>query len=234
MKKVPFILLAIYCLVFINESYAQKRERIKVDKFSGVSLRTSGNVYIRYGKETSVEIEASEDVRERLDVYTQKDNLIIEFKQNMRNWNMRGNDPLNVYITMSDLSRLNISSSGFIRTENKFKTDNLELKISGSGKMEIAADAGEINAIISGSGNIRMKGSCDVLNPKISGSGKIDAEELEATSTFITISGSGNCTVNVIHSLDAKVSGSGNIYYTGNPNNVNSSISGSGRIKKLN
>jgi len=233
MKKVPFILMAIICLLFINETSAQKSKIFKVDKFSGVALRTSGHVYIKYGKENKVEVESSEDVLERLDIYVEKGTLVIQFKNSSRNWNMRGDDPLTINLTMSELNKLNISSSGFIRTENKFKTDNLDLKISGSGKMEIAADASEITANISGSGNIRLKGSCDSFNPKISGSGKIDAEEMESKSTTITISGSGNCTVNVSQSLEARVSGSGNIYYTGNPNNVNSNISGSGRIKKL-
>ncbi len=234
MKKTSFILMAFFCLIFISSSNAQKRESVNVDNFSGVVLRTGGNVYIKQGKESRVEIETSDEIREMLDVFVEKGSLVIEFQRNTRNWNMRGNNPLNIYITMNELNKLSISSSGHIRTENKFKTDNLDLKISGSGTIEVAADANNINADISGSGTIRMKGSSNTLNPKISGSGRIEGEELIAKSSNIKISGSGNCSVNVSESLDANISGSGNVYYSGSPNNVNSSVAGSGKIRKVN
>lgn len=233
MKKAGIILLLFCFVLSIGIAEAQKREKITTEKFTGISLRTSGNVYIRYGKETSVEIEANENTRENIDIYVNKGNLVIELRRGIT-WSWRNQDRLDVYVTMSELNYLAISSSGNIRTENKFKTDKLDLKISGSGTIEAAADAKIINADISGSGNIRMKGSADELYPKISGSGKIDGEDLVTKTVSIKISGSGNCTVNVSESLDASVSGSGNIYYTGNPNNVNTHMAGSGRVKKLN
>ncbi|HMQ00767.1 MAG TPA: head GIN domain-containing protein [Cyclobacteriaceae bacterium] len=233
MKKASVILLLIAGILSFTSAQAQKGVKIKTDKFTGVSLRTSGNVYIKHGKESSVEIETSNELMEMLDVYVQKDVLMIEFKRNSRTWNWRNPDKLDVYITMPEITMLNISSSGNIRTENKFKSDELNLKISGSGTIEAAADANVINADISGSGNIRMKGSAKVLYPSISGSGKIDAEELITETVSIKISGSGNCTVNVKDDLNARVSGSGNIYYKGEPKHVNTSISGSGKVKKL-
>jgi hypothetical protein len=47
------------------------------------------------------------------------------------------------------------------------------------------------------------------------------------------MSGSGNAELTVNKELSATISGSGNIRYGGSGNLVNSSTSGSGRIKKI-
>jgi hypothetical protein len=56
---------------------------------------------------------------------------------------------------------------------------------------------------------------------------------MEAETYKISISGSGSCRINVTKEIDASVSGSGNITYSGNPDRINHQSSGSGRIKKI-
>jgi hypothetical protein len=51
-----------------------------------------------------------------------------------------------------------------------------------------------------------------------------------ARDATASIDGSGSIVLNATHSLDASISGSGSILYTGNPAQVTKSVSGSGTI----
>jgi len=84
-------------------------------------------------------------------------------------------------------------------------------------------------AVISGSGGIALKGKAQNFEGFISGSGHIDAFGLVSTEAQVTISGSGNCEVNVADFLQVTSTGSGNVYYSGSPR-INSRINGSGDV----
>ncbi|MGC9354256.1 MAG: GIN domain-containing protein, partial [Mariniphaga sp.] len=91
-----------------------------------------------------------------------------------------------------------------------------------------------VKAAVSGSGDILIGsgGTADELNVAVSGSGNVKAENFEVRNAEVKISGSGSCMVNAIELLRARVAGSGNVLYKSNPQ-IDSSVAGSGRIKKL-
>ena len=106
--------------------------------------------------------------------------------------------------------------------------------LSGSGNVEVVALKSDIfECSISGSGNIEVEGEVQEVDFKISGSGEIQAEDLEADDAYVKISGSGDVRLQARESLEARVSGSGSIYYSGNPNSLSTNVSGSGHIKKI-
>lgn len=125
-----------------------------------------------------------------------------------------------------------VSGSGDLNLKGKMK--GLDSNISGSGKINFdGAILGYATVGISGSGRFNASGSADEIKTNISGSGRINAERLIVNRCNVRISGSGDVTINVKQTLDANVSGSGTVTYTGNPSSVNSHASGSGRIRKM-
>jgi Putative auto-transporter adhesin, head GIN domain len=92
--------------------------------------------------------------------------------------------------------------------------------IHGSKNIEVSgfANGNTFDAKIHGSGSIRVSSSSyqsAVLD--VHGSGSIDAEGLQTKQAESNIHGSGNSSVSVSEKLAAKIFGSGNIYYRGNP-----------------
>ena len=85
---------------------------------------------------------------------------------------------------------------------------------------------------MSGSGNITLDGKTNNLNNTISGSGGINTYNLETKNANVTISGSGDIKVFCSESLKARVSGSGDIFYKGEPKIKDIKVSGSGKISK--
>jgi len=108
-----------------------------------------------------------------------------------------------------------------------------ELGIYGSGNVQMATQGSDADLTIRGSGNINLSGTTKAIKGVIQGSGNIEAERFNSENAEITIQGSGDCKLSVAQSLDVKIQGSGDVYYTGNPGNVSCKSLGSGKVKKI-
>ena len=144
---------------------------------------------------------------------------------------------------------IKVLGSGDVETDIE-EAKNVEVTLSGSGDVELQKVSGDFSASINGSGDlevdhmlaekctlslagsgdVEMEGSCVSLSVSIMGSGDVDAGGLKAVDGDIVISGSGNCVVKVANSLSAKLNGSGDLVYYGNPAKVNAVANGSGEI----
>ena len=133
-------------------------------------------------------------------------------------------------------NKLNISLNESYSSEEKLvvniNTPNYdEVSLSGSGNINILDfKNNNLSLNISGSGNITGNGEVETLVVKINGSGNLMSKEIKSKSATITIYGSGDAEVFASDSISAKINGSGNIEYFGNPENVDSIINGSGDI----
>ena len=134
-------------------------------------------------------------------------------------------------------NKLNISLNESYSSEEKLvvniNTPNYdEVSLSGSGNINILDfKNNNLSLNISGSGNITGNGEVETLVVKINGSGNLMSKEIKSKFATITINGSGDAEVFASDSISAKINGSGNIKYFGNPENVDSIINGSGDIK---
>lgn len=200
--------------------------KVNLDPIKGVSLPGSAKVYLTQGSGQEVRITGQENIIDNLNLKVRGEIWQIDNKRPV--WH---SEPVKIHITLEDLRLLKISGSGVIEFVNHFSNQkDLEIRISGSGKMDLDLDARDINANISGSGDLFMQGTADHLDFSISGSGSVKAYDLTAQKANVRISGSGGMEITVDDRLDAHVSGSGNVFYKGNPR-VDSSISGSGSVR---
>lgn len=207
--------LVITFLLISSASLAQTKETREVGTFTEISYRTSGKLYLRQGSPQKVVLEGHEDALRETETYLKGDRLIIGNRDNYRwfSWGNDSRDRVNVYITVENINALSVSGSGDLLAETVIKSGNLDLRISGSGSMELQVEVdGNLEASVSGSGDLRVKGKCRDLESKISGSGKVYiANAIEGTARF-------------------GLSGSGKVLAAGRANLVKASISGSGKL----
>jgi hypothetical protein len=226
--KLFFLITACFLFTIISVS-AQKTDERFVDPFNKISMGIHGDVYVSQGPATKLTVEAEEEILGLIETEVKNNELRIRFSQNR----VKSKIPIRIWITTPEIEGLYLSGSGNIITDTPIKTDEIELKLSGSGNINVKdLTCDEIEAAISGSGNIDVAGSADELGIAISGSGNFTADKLETRETDVKISGSGNCKVNVTKELTVAVSGSGSVYYAGKPQ-IDASISGSGKIREL-
>lgn len=106
-----------------------------------------------------------------------------------------------------------------------------EIELFGTGNVDATGLKGKsFRASLNGAGNVTVSGEVDTVELVVAGAGNLFADNLKAKDVSVRVSGSGNADVYSSGSLDAQVSGVGNISYAGKPGKVNQSVSGIGRI----
>jgi hypothetical protein len=205
-----------------------EREKRDVGQFNRIGLAVSADLYLKQGNTSEVIIEADEEILEKLKTEVTNGKLIIKFDpRRFSNYSR-----FKIFITTPVINELDISGSGDIIAESAIQTDEIVLRISGSGEITIDdLKAEDLNVGISGSGSINLGGSQTLgsLDLSISGSGGLNAAKLATEDFTARISGSGSCRIHVNSSLKASISGSGKIFYSGDPL-IDASISGSGKV----
>jgi hypothetical protein len=131
------------------------------------------------------------------------------------------------------LTGISISGSGSFRSTDKITVSTFELTVSGSGKIDGPIECEAFSATISGSGKINLSGNSKESNITISGSGELNANNFIVKNSTILVTGSGEGNIYVTKYFKANISGSGTINYRGNPQQVESNITGSGKLNKL-
>jgi hypothetical protein len=227
--KQSIISTLLLCFLFFSlESTAQKEQR-QVSGFEKVSMGIAGDLYLRQGSSFNLELEGDSDDLEDVITEVRSGTLDIKYKNN-RGWKF-GRDRITIYLTMPEISSVSLGGSGKVIGENTIESDDLYLSVSGSGRIKLDLEADDLTQKISGSGNIVVSGEADRAEVSISGSGNLDALDLEVDHYEVRISGSGKCRINVGDSLEANISGSGSVYYKGDPDKIRSNVSGSGKVK---
>lgn len=197
--------------------------------FTGLNVSVPGKINVKLGSAFKVEVQVEENLLPYLRTEVESDgDLHIYFSEEVRDV-----DGLVVSVTMPALESLNLSGSAELVTNGIFEGPLLDLDVSGSGKVTMDfIDYDDIDVQLSGSGRIELEGAGGELNAHISGSGHIVALDCPVREAEVHISGSGSAKVDVLQKLKAHISGSGEVWYEGTPV-VESDISGSGKVIKI-
>ncbi len=218
--------MTILLVLLAGIAFSQKEER-DVAEFSGISLGISADLYLSQGSPQKLVIQASEEDLAKIETVVKDGHLKIKTD----NYMSRLKD-VKIWITVPEIEALNLSGSGKIIAETPVNTNELECKVSGSGKINIdELKTDEFEAAVSGSGRITMAGTAGEAEISISGSGSVSAGGLTVDECEIRISGSGGCEIDATGELDAAISGSGRVTYYSNPQ-VDARVSGSGKVTK--
>jgi hypothetical protein len=231
MKRAIFVsvfILAIIAATGIVYGQSEAKETRNVKDFTKVGFGVSGTLYINFGSEFKVVLEGDRKYIDQIITEVSGGKLIIK----KENWRFNMNEKVTVYITMPELKGLGVSGSGKAEIKDPVKTDDLNLSVSGSGKLYASSlSVSDLDCSISGSGDIIIEGgSASGAGISVSGSGNYMGESLKIEKADVHISGSGNCSCYVTESLKASVSGSGSVSYEGNPK-VDAHVSGSGKVR---
>lgn len=242
MKRIC-LYLSFLLLLLVNSVFAQWpwekmegnghviKETRNLSGYTAVSSAGSWDVMIAYGESNNIEVEGDENLLPYIETRVEDGKLVISSKKHI---NLRSKHKITIYISMTKVTGVSLSGSGDIIGNGKFENaGRTEFKLSGSGSIQLSFQKiREADLGISGSGNIRLTGTAESVQSRISGSGNVDCSQLISDRASVYVSGSGNTKVNVNTSLEAHISGSGNIYYSGAARSLEKHISGSGRIVK--
>ncbi len=199
----------------------------QVGDFKALGVSGSFDVFLVKGQEGKVIVNVEENLEPYLVTEVQNGTLKVRWKKGS---NVRTTKNTKVTVHFDVLNGVALSGSGDIISRNPITTDELDIAVAGSGDIRLELDAEETNAAVSGSGDIELSGMSKSFGAAVAGSGDIKAYELKSETAELKISGSGTIHANVANELVARISGSGNIKYKGNPRIEDVKVSGSGNV----
>jgi hypothetical protein len=203
-----------------------------VGEYDAIGLSGWFDVDLVAGKEGEITLEGESNLLEHIKTEVKNGKLSIKIEKGYNLKPSSWDDGIRITVPVKSIHSVALSGSGDIVGKTTIKTDNFETAMSGSGDITLDVDANSIDASMSGSGDITLNGSTTDFDAAISGSGDIKAYRLEADNVNATVSGSADIKVTANKMLKARVSGSGDISYRGNPEKVDTKASGSGDISK--
>lgn len=236
-------ILTLITLSFFNLSQAQWRgsEKIKgngnvttitrtTSDYDGISCAGSFDYILVAGTEGKITLEGEENLLEYIITEVKNGKLIVKTEKNI-NLSPSGNKTIKVTIPFKDIDEISLAGSGDLMNKDTVTANDLKVSLAGSGDVVLAVETNSINGSLAGSGDLTLKGNTNNLTASLAGSGDIHAFDLQANNTDVSIAGSGDAEVVSKESLKARIAGSGDIEYKGNPKKEDSKVSGSGSIR---
>jgi hypothetical protein len=218
--KNTFLIILTLLTGFVSKSqnivYDENAELRVVEKFNGIEASGAVSLYLSQGTEQGVAVSAGES-KYNSKIKTEVKNGVLRISVEGGVWNGFNwtNRKLKAYVTVTDLSRLDISGASYASISGALKSDNLKLDISGASEVKGIINANRLNVDISGASVARLAGTAKNASIDASGACKINSYELSIENCKASSSGASNIKVTVTGELSADASGGSNIYYKG-------------------
>lgn len=211
----------------VKENGVQTTITRTTESYDKISTGGSFNVELVSGNEGTITIKGDENIISHIVTEVIGSELKVYFEKN-RSYNYK--QDITITIPFEDISEISFAGSGNMITKNAINATDFEAKIAGSGDCALEINAKNIVAKITGSGNLKLSGTAENVEAKTAGSGDLNCTKLVSQNADVAVAGSGSLEVNCTNNLIAKVAGSGNIQYKGNPKIIDSNVAGSGDI----
>jgi len=237
MKKATLISFLIVMALSVSV-YGQSKPKVKgsgnvVTKerkagyFNSVKVSTAIDLILTQGGSESIKVEADDNLHEYIITEIKDNTLRIYIDANLREAK-----EMNVYVTMKDIEKISATSAGDVIGKTVIKSDELVLSISSAGDIKLDVDVHKLRCRISSAGDMTLTGSTDELFADLSSAGDLNAFELTARVADVSSSSAGNAKITVTEKLHARASSAGDIYYKGNPPEVDGHTSSVGGIHR--
>jgi hypothetical protein len=201
---------------------------LSVPPFERIVVQGPIDVRVRTGEPQRVELEGQANLVNTVATMVSNGTWTITTERCIRS-----RKPLVVHITAPELTGIRVQGSGHVQSDGTIETEGIELRVQGSGDMQLDLRADRVQAVVQGSGDMLLTGSTTALEATVQGSGDLRAAAMQAREAQATIAGSGDIQVFSTGFLRASITGSGDIRHVGQPDQLEKHITGSGTIAQI-
>ncbi len=202
--------------------------------FERIELYDNVNLVLIEGNQPTLKIEAGQKLLDAIKTEITDSTLLIRNTLKC-NWVRSYDREITVYATAPALHEIRYEGSGDVRTAGPVTLDSLQVSIwGGAGTFDLDLHAYQLNlALHYGTVDLHVKGKAVLTTIFANSYGPFYCNDLISNIVYIRNSGTNNCHVHAEHILEAEITSVGNIYYTGNPYELKTNISGSGKLIKM-
>jgi len=204
------------------------KQQRSVSPFNSIEISGGYTIYLKQDSNQSLAVEADDNLQSLIITKVEGSKLIIKNTESIR-----GSKSLNIYLSVKNIKDISVSGAADIKGSGKFKMNELNFEISGSGDVNMDVDLQKLTYECSGAGKLNLTGTAETVDATISGAADINAFDLVAKSFTLSSSGAGKANINATEKLDIETSGAATVNYKGNPKSISQRNSGVSCIHKV-
>lgn len=234
--KNAYFLSIIFTLLFIhinvNAQVAKGSGILKeeVREFNGISeiiAQGKFKLFLIHGENEGVKVEADDNLIEYFQTRMDGEVLYIRMGAEIRKFK-----ELNVYVTINSLKKITLLNEVFLESNGVLQFEELSVFAGGMSRVNIEIFASKTTIETNDGTYAYLKGYSEKLFVEVHDETEINAFNLQADYCQVKSSGLTDVMVNVEKDLKLLVTGSSNVYYTGNPKISKRIFASSGFIVK--
>lgn len=202
--------------------------KVERDISSVDQLKVSGgfSVVLSQSENESLWVEADENLIDLIDTRIISGVLDISSKESIS-----GSRDIVIYLTVKDLSEIDISGAVEISSEQELNFDEISISGSGASTVNLTLMADTLTADMSGANDINLDGRAENFIARLSGASDLSAFDFEVNHLNIKVTGAGDARVTARETLRVSISGAGSVTYQGDPQ-IEQEINGAGSLRK--
>jgi len=200
-----------------------------ITPFTQLEIKGVFNVFLNQGEKETVKVETDENLQDIVEAVNEGSTLTVQLKKGE---SYKKSTKMNVYVTLKDLTKLDINGVGNVESTLLTLAD-LRLDVSGVGNSSLELKCKSLDADITGVGNIKLKGSSDEAKLNVSGTGNLKAFDFHVKKLTADVSGVGSTDLCAEEEISISSSGIGSVSYTGAAVVKKIHSTGIGKVKKV-
>ena len=202
-------------------------ERSISGDFDAIKVSRGLDVYLTQSNETSITVEADENLHDIIVTEIEGNTLHIYADENISHSSSK-----KVMVSFKDISRISSTSGSDVYSTNIITAQNLELSTTSGSDMELEIDANVVECSATSGSDLRLSGNTNKLYATATSGSDIKAGNLKAKICEAKATSGADITVNSSDELYAKASSGGDIKYYGNPEKITKKGGVSGSVRK--
>ncbi len=237
------IVLSLLLLSAASIAFSQTTKKtLELPDFKSIYVNSNYTVMLKQTNKQEVVVEALTEIFEVSDIKVDNGVLMVNVERkpdspNKSIWakidDIKVNPMMKIYISMKNVTELQVNGGGKIISENSIASDFITLGVSGNGTLDVDIKGNTVKAEVSGSGTLILRGYATSLDAVVSGTGNFKAFDCPIENAKAKLTGNGSCELNVSTSLEAYVHGSGSIKHKGNTKTLTRKVYGTGSVDRV-
>ncbi len=196
----------ITCQPGSQEAPLDIQDQFGLADFNSIDMEGLFDARIEKGDSFAVEVDGMDDERKRYDVYVNGQTLVIDYKDNRKNFWKRefpGNQKMKILIVMPELRELDVMGAGKL-TFKGFDEQEVDVKFTGAvvGTGDLSADRLAIE--LTGASFLDLHGNGRYLDADLTGASGLRAYGYEVAHCIVEAHGASMAKVNVSETLEIK------------------------------
>ncbi len=226
---IPFFLFS--CTSKCIEDSGIRKEKITpLKEFSEIEIGGPIKLILKQDSSFNVKISADSSILDKIEASVSGSTLQLKLDTGA----YCGKDSILIHAGLKTLKYLKTEANSQVFSEGRLNLQDVKFILKGNTGIHLDMSAAKVTTDVDGTARIDLKGQAGSHELKTRGAVELNAFDFISGIYLVDLKGLAKVNINVLNDLKVKTSGATEIYYKGNPKNVNEQKTGAGKLEKVN